>query len=378
MIRMTFPTRRLTVLAATACALALAPSAGVAASSASALPAKFRAAATTWSSASQGWLLGSAPCGTNSCATLAGTTDGGTTWDLAGHLSVPVADSGTPADTGVSGIQFSSASVGWAFGPQLFRTGNGGKTWAQLTIPGHGHQVLALAATADGVYAVVSPCKQYAMSCQATTLSLWRAGSLTGQSWTKIPAQLPVNDTASIASFAGTIYLVDPGIPGTLDASTDGQHFSTRRIPCNTSLDVGLAEVAPTSATHVALLCDGNPGISKATKTVYRSVNTGQTYTSAGTTGALGIDAELAASTSGHLLVASWANGSWMYLNSTGQKKWSTPLALGDGGAGFNDLTFASSTVAWVVYGPVTMFPDDFGKLYVTRDGGANWKLVTP
>ena len=86
-----------------------------------------------------------------------------------GHLSVPVADGGTPADTGVSGIRFSSASVGWAFGPQLFRTGNGGKTWAQLTIPGHGHQVLALAATADGVYAVVSPCKQYATSCQATT-----------------------------------------------------------------------------------------------------------------------------------------------------------------------------------------------------------------
>jgi hypothetical protein len=61
-----------------------------------------------------------------------------------------------------------------------------------------------------------------------------------------------------------------------------------------------------------------------------------------------------------------------------GKTTWTTALALGDNGAGFRDLAFSSSKVAWVVYGPVSDFPADFGKLYVTRDGGQHWQLVTP
>jgi hypothetical protein len=88
------------------------------------------------------------------------------------------------------------------------------------------------------------------------------------------------------------------------------------------------------------------------------------------TTGPLGIEADLAAAPSGSLLVGAWANGSSMYLNDTHKTKWSTVLALGDGGAGFRDLTFVTSKIAWAVYGPVSAFPGDFGKLYVTHDGG--------
>jgi photosystem II stability/assembly factor-like uncharacterized protein len=386
MTRIAFPAWRAAALAAATCGLILAPSAISAtagtvkapAASTSALPASFKAAAMSWLSGSHGWLLGSAACGKNSCADVAATTDGGTAWGQAGQLPVPISNVDTKADTGVSEIRFSSASVGWAFGPQLFRTGNSGRTWAALPVPGHGYQVLALAATADGIYAVVSPCKQYAASCKAKTLSLWRADSPTGQGWTQVAVHLAINDTASLASFAKTLYVVDPGVPGTLEVSTDGQHFSARPSSCDTAEDVGLDQAAPTSATDVSVLCDGNPGISKATKAVNRSVNTGRTFTSAGTTPALGIDAELAASTSGRLLVAAWANGDWMYLNDTGKTRWSTPLALGDGGAGFGDLSFVTSKVAWVVYGPVSAFPAEFGKLYVTRNGGQNWKLVSP
>jgi hypothetical protein len=133
--------------------------------------------------------------------------------------------------------------------------------------------------------------------------------------------------------------------------------------------------VVPTSATHVALLCDGDPAISTAIKSVYRSDITGRTDRPAGTTGALGISAELAVSASGGLLVAAWANGSWMYLNDGGKSQWSTVLGLGDGGAGFGDLAFVTSKIAWAVYGPVSDFPADFGKLYVTRDGGQDWQL---
>ena len=65
-----------------------------------------------------------------------------------------------------------------------------------------------------------------------------------------------------------------------------------------------------------------------------------------------------------------------MYLNDTHKSKWSMVLGLGDNGVGFNDLAFASTKVAWAVYGPVTLFSGDFGLLYVTRDGGQHWQLA--
>lgn len=342
------------------------------------VPAKLKAASITWLSATRGWILGSAPCGQTSCATVVATSNGGRTWSLAGSMPVPLASIDTPSDVGVAGIRFTSAAVGWAFGPALFRTGNGGRSWAPLPVPGHGKQVLALATTGAGVWAVVSPCAEFAAHCKVKTLSFWRADSLTGQNWTRIPLHLGLNSVASVAAFGKTVYVVDPGQRNTLDASTDGRHFSARPSPCNTAQGLGLLQAAPTSATGVALLCDGDPGISKATKTVYRSADTGRTDVSAGTTGALGIDADLAASASGSLLVASWSNGSWIYLNNSHKTTWTTPLALGDNGAGFRDLAFSSSKVAWVVYGPVSFFPADFGRLYVTRDGGQHWQLVTP
>jgi hypothetical protein len=39
---------------------------------------------------------------------------------------------------------------------------------------------------------------------------------------------------------------------------------------------------------------------------------------------------------------------------------------------------FTSNKVAWAVYGPVSNFPADLGKLYVTHGGGQHWRLVTP
>jgi hypothetical protein len=35
-----------------------------------------------------------------------------------------------------------------------------------------------------------------------------------------------------------------------------------------------------------------------------------------------------------------------------------------------------SSTVAWVVWEPVTLNAADRGKAYVTRDGGQHWSLA--
>jgi hypothetical protein len=375
--RVTIATTVLAVAAGvTAAQAATAATARPATARTAAIPAKFKAASLNWLSGDRGWLLGSAPCGKKSCTDVLATASGGASWTLAGSIKAPIGTNATPAGVGVNEIRPVTTSVGWAYGPALFRTANGGKSWAAEPIPGHGHQVLALARGASADYAVVSPCREFSQHCTSKQLTFWRTASLTGTSWTRIPLTLPINDVASLSALGKTVYVVDPGLPGRLFASTDGRHFAARPSPCKVSQEVGLVQAVPTSATRVDLLCDGNPGFSKAVKTVYRSVNTGHTDTTAGTTGAFGIEAELAASPSGNLLVAAWSDGSFMYLNDSHKARWSMVLGLGDGGAGFGDLAFTTTKVAWAVYGPVSDFSANLGQLYVTRDGGQHWKLV--
>ena len=103
-------------------------------------------------------------------------------------------------------------------------------------------------------------------SARASSSRFWRTSSLTGTSWTRIPASLPINESASLSAFGKTVYVVDPGLPGRLLASTDGRHFAARPSPCQAAQDFGLIQAVPTSASHVALLCDGNPGFSKASR----------------------------------------------------------------------------------------------------------------
>jgi hypothetical protein len=357
---------------------ALVPAAAQAARAVpSAAPAKFKAASMSWLTAKQGWLLGSAPCGKRSCTDVLATGNGGGSWSLAGSIAAPIGTEGTPADVGVDEVRFTTAAVGWAYGPALFRTADGGRSWRAVPIPGKGHQVLAVASSSAATYAVVSPCKEFAQNCTSKQLTFWRTASPTGTSWTQIRLDLPINDGAGLATFGPAVYVVDLGIPGRLYFSAGGRGFAARRSPCPAAQEVRLVQAVPTSATSVALLCNGNPGFSQAVKTVYRSVNTGRTDTSAGTTGALGIEAELAASPSGNLLVGAWSDGSFMYLNDTHKTRWSQVLALGDGGAGFNDLQFTTSKVAWAVYGPVTFFAGNLGQVYVTRDGGQRWSLAS-
>jgi hypothetical protein len=287
------------------------PAAGPAASIR--VPKAFKAQSITWISPRRGWVLGAAPCGKSKpCSDVIGTVNGARTWSLLGSVPVPIARSGGP---GVSEVRFADRHLGWSFGPGLFATSDGGRSWRASPIPGRGRQVLDLAASGQAVYAVVAPCPVGSVGHCAKPLGLWRATVLHPRRWTRIPVKLPSNFTAEVALHGSTVYVVDPfgpafGQPDRFYASTNGRTFSTRPDPCRHLLDSALIDVVATSATHVDLLCVGNPGMSRAAKNVYRSVNTARTGTSLGDASSgnqdFGIQSELAASPSGNLAVTSF------------------------------------------------------------------------
>lgn len=59
---------------------------GIGAGPATAVPASFRATSLTWTSPQDGWVLGTARCGTKTCTDVIGTSDAGKTWKLVGTI----------------------------------------------------------------------------------------------------------------------------------------------------------------------------------------------------------------------------------------------------------------------------------------------------
>lgn len=87
------------------------------------------------------WLLGTAPCGRRSCTTIVRTTDGGPQFTRIA----------APPTSGVSEVRFADSSDGYAVGPQLWSTHDGGRTWTQQ----HLGTTVGDLAIADGyVYAI--------------------------------------------------------------------------------------------------------------------------------------------------------------------------------------------------------------------------------
>jgi hypothetical protein len=341
---------------------------------------RFQAASVTWVSAQRGWMLGTAACGQATCTTVIGTADGGRTWNRVGTLDAPVtSDEGT----GVTEIRFADALHGWAFGPALWATADGGATWQPQPLDA-AKPVLALAADADTAYAVVSGCDsgQALPDCRDRA-TLWRTSPGQG-SWTPLTLRLPVANEAVLAVHGLAAYLGVPTFastdPDVIEATVDGVHWASRPDPCATADGEHLSGVATVTDTQLALLCQADIGFGQAEKRVFRSADAAQTTTPAGSLPLYGIVSELTAAADGTLLVSSSSIGSWIYRNAGGET-WTTSEDLGDGGIGWNDIAFTTDQVGYVVHGPAFCCGGHGpGELWKTGDGGLTWRQtqVTP
>jgi photosystem II stability/assembly factor-like uncharacterized protein len=341
-------------------------------------PPRFRPTSVTFIDSATGAALGQAgpPCPKVSCTTVAGTTDYGRSWF--GASTVPA---GPPdGSLGVSQIRFLDARNGWAFGPQLFATHDGGGSWRQVTrlpagrvvdlstVGGRAYAVLAFSCTGTG--------QDYAAGCQSFSVISAAAGS---DRWGLVPGAGSASGPARPGGLqidglggyliAGRLLIagsvtggpwntVPNGAPGEPSCLSGAQGAVARHGP---------PLLAPNGAS-LYLACDGTPSspTTPGPLTLYLTADGGRSWRALGVIGAKGTAASLAVAPSGTVVLATTTG---IYYSPDG-KAWHQAGVDGrrpDRGYAFVGMTTNLNGVA---------VPADSGlhELFVTRDGGQTWQ----
>ncbi len=353
-----------------------APSTTISSPAGGAVPGGFLPGSVTFVSTTTGFALGvAASCPAGSCVALVRTTDGGSTWvGLAAPPAAFVAH-GAPSTSslpGVSEVRFADPLDGWAFGPALFATHDGALTWQSIVL---GASVVSLETSAGSVFAVVSPCRGEA-DCPGP-LQLEQAPAVGGgfvTVRTGPSVQSPGIDSPDLSLHAPVGFAV-LGSGASLYATenlADPNGWNAFADPC-ASTGLPLTSLAAPDPTTLYSLCTGNGAMGSTTKDVV--VTDGGKSTLAGAAPLGGDGGTLTATASGVLVIASASGASSLYRSTDGGHTWSTAETYDDGGAGFNDLGFTTTTQGVVVHG-LPGPGQETAQLLMTHDAGATWQVV--
>ena len=353
-----------------------------------AAPANFQPTSITMISGSVGAVLGQAGtpghCGppvAADCTSLAGTSDYGSSWY---GVSAPVT-AGPDGGTGVSQVRFLNLSDGWAYGPALYTTADGGRSWT--AVPTLGLRVTALEAAGDRAFVVLASCQgagaDYAAGC--STFSLY---SMTAGATALEPVQLDqpaaggpaIMGTAGVAASASLVIKGDAADPedGTgylfapsgdiLSGPVGGGAWSVvTTAPCapGTAAASGapLAGQLALSGSVLLLNCAGRgspPG------QLWEWAG-GKRWTAVTVTGGAGAAQSLAATSAGRVVLATTTGLFYASLPDPGS--WhSASIAGGPPAGGFSYVGMTSPTQGVALPAQAAL-----GEVFVTRDSGQTW-----
>lgn len=353
------------------------------------VPANFQPTSVTFVSTEIGAVIGQAGtpghCATVYCTSLAGTSDYGSTW-----YGVSAPRTGEPdGSSGVSQLRFLDMSDGWAFGPQLWVTHNGGETWAQEDTLGM--RVTDLETVGDRAFALFAACTgsgpDYAASC--TSFSLYSSLDTSDQ-WLPVPGAGGLGLPQTAATRAASAGLVLTGGPTTGQGyllAPSGELLSGPLTGAAWTV-VGRAEPClpgapgpdgqPTGALlaagsdHLILVCTSGTSTAgdSQTKIVMQSSDGGTSWSTVGEAPPAGIATSLAAA-QGNLVVL--ATDAGLDLSGNGGTSWQVAeqgpagAAAGKPGFAYVGMTSALDGVA---------LPADAGlhEVFITSDGGGTWQ----
>jgi len=325
------------------------------------VPSGFAATSVTFVSADEAFVLGTAPCSAKPCTSIVRTLNRGATWVGLPAPVVPLAAryDTTGSQAAVWGIRFANPAHGFVFGTGLWETTDGGEHWTAVAGPGGSITDLEVI---DGQVLAL------------TGSTLYRR-PLAGGSWSVVAQATNQSEIATQAQVAAVLDGTKVIVTGNGGLST-----TTEATPCTT---MGVAEpssVAVTGPDSLALLCAGGAAMGSVQKTVYVSDDLGAQWTKAGSPPNGGDPEGISAGTPGQIVVEAASGASELYYSANGGATWSTAWSAGDGGAGFNDLGFTTTSNGVVVRGPASSDGNSEGspgQLLLTSNGGATWQTVT-
>lgn len=338
-------------------------------------PTGFEAQSASFVSAQTGFVLGARHCSILPCrALLEKTVNLGKNWAAvpAPAVQLQTHDASTPA-TAVSSVRFANANDGWLFGPGLWATTNGGKHWQRVTLPG----VVYMLATSGGeAYAAVKPANGSDLQAH-----LYKSAVGSGK-WSLVPKVAPVNTLTAFGHSAWT-----GAAPNLWRSTTGGKTWAKLSFKCPARYPDS-SEVAAASANDVAIACSemGSPQPGESYKQVLVSTNGGAKFVAvSGAPPLLGQIYGLAmpAGEPKMITINSASGASYLYQTINGGKTWTNGVPkLGvDGGLGFADLKFVSSTRGWAIHfmgTPFIAYSKGLLKgLYITKTKTWTWTRVS-
>ncbi len=308
-------------------------------------------------------------CATKDCTSLATTLNYGASWY---GLSAPVAP-GPSGSAGVSELRFANTSDGWAFGPALYATSDGGPSWTE--VPTDGLRVTDLETKGQRAFMIAASCTgdttDFAGDCTSFSVYTIVAGST---SWTPVtvPAayqhmKTQAPSSASLVISGGkTVYLLTPTGALLSGPVSGGAWHEAGPLPAGCLPGPAQSDGQPADAQLAAgntllLACD-TMSASGTEQTVLYSSADGAVWTKVGVVPHLGLATSLASASSGQMVLATTAG---LYYSAQGVT-WRQATAAAPGGFSYVGMTNQYQGVA---------VPEDasLGEIYVTSDGGEAW-----
>jgi hypothetical protein len=339
------------------------------------VPANFKPSSLTAVSSQTIFTIGQAgtpgQCATIYCTSVARTQDAGVTWN-----GLPAPLTGSPdGATGVGQIRFLEGINGWAFGPELWATHDGGERWQQIGTGGQ--RVIDVETVGEHAFAIEATCTgtgaDYAAQCTSFTLYSTPAKA---NDWTKVGGSTTGLTAGALASGFSSASLILTGTRGYLLAPNgtlysgpvngSGEWHSVHQIPC--SPGQAQADGEPSGALLGALSASSLILDCNQTGTIYLSSNAGQTWQQTAVAPAKGTATSIAASQAASVILAT---SQGIEVRPAGITTWQAATMKGSSGTPAGGFTFAGMTNGL----DGMALPADFstGTVWFTTDGGLSW-----
>lgn len=315
-------------------------------------PAGFVPVSASFTSPTNAWAIGHAPCGADTCSYLLRSRDGTASWGLVSTIPFAVA----PA-RGIFHVRFSDDANGWIFGPALWATHDGGKTWKKLG----DRMVYGLEALAGRATAVVANCDDHCDTAEVLSTPVANdAFTSVGTTMSSIDGGFELATTTEqvVVAAGSEIYIGPPG-----------EGVGPIEPPCTAGLGMPSA-IAAAGASTIVVACTGDHAAGSSTKVVLVSTDRGLTWAARGPaaprdgqTNGVTIAPDqatiLLSAASGTTLISRFADGAW-----------TIPFNDPDnGGVALVDLGFTTANQAMAIEPGVGML--------ITRDAGTTWSRVS-